>query len=107
MAQAVRSAAAGIVQFTPNAAATLLQTTQTIAPGDPGRLAVSSPLDDLSPREREVLILLAKGATNREIGTELHLSTGTVKNHVSSILRRLDLTDRTQAAVLATKHGLL
>ena len=61
----------------------------------------------LPPREREVLALLVEGNSNKQIATELHLSTGTVKNHVSSILRRLGTTDRTHAAVLAVRHGLV
>ena len=60
----------------------------------------------LTPREREVLGLLARGATNREIARELYLSEGTVKNHVSNILGRLGLRDRTQAALYAREHGL-
>jgi DNA-binding NarL/FixJ family response regulator len=60
----------------------------------------------LTLREREVLRLLAAGATNREIATRLHRSEGTVKNHVSHILRRLGLRDRTQAARYARERGL-
>lgn len=56
---------------------------------------------DLTPREREVLRLIAKGASNREIARELYISEGTVKNHVTSILHRLNLRDRTQAAIAA------
>jgi DNA-binding NarL/FixJ family response regulator len=53
-----------------------------------------------------VLRLLAKGATNREIAEQLCVSEGTVKNHVSSILSRLGLRDRLQAALFAHEHGL-
>jgi DNA-binding NarL/FixJ family response regulator len=60
----------------------------------------------LSVRETEILRLVAQGMTNREIGRELHLSEGTVKNHMSRILDRLGLRDRTQAAVYARDHGL-
>lgn len=60
----------------------------------------------MSARETDVLRLVARGMTNREIGRELHLSEGTVKNHVSRILERLGLRDRTQAAVYAHDHGL-
>jgi len=63
--------------------------------------------EGLSPRECEVLRLVATGLNNREIGQQLHLSAGTVKNHVSAIIRRLGTTDRTEAAVLATKHRLI
>jgi DNA-binding NarL/FixJ family response regulator len=58
----------------------------------------------LNPREREILTLIAEGLTNRQIGGRIHLSEKTVKNYVSSILDKLGLTSRTQAAVIALKH---
>lgn len=61
--------------------------------------------DDLTPREREVLKLIATGASNREIAQQLYISEGTVKNHVTRILSQLGLRDRTQAAILA--HSFL
>jgi DNA-binding NarL/FixJ family response regulator len=70
------------------------------APGRP------RPADELTPREREVLRLLGRGATNAEIAARLVLSEGTVKNHVSNILGRLGLRGRTQAALFAREHGL-
>lgn len=57
--------------------------------------------DELTPREQEVLRLIAKGDSNREIAQTLYISEGTVKNHVTNILQRLNLRDRTQAAILA------
>jgi DNA-binding NarL/FixJ family response regulator len=60
-----------------------------------------SPLADLSPREWEVLRLIAVGLSNREIAQELYISERTVKNHVTSILSQLHLRDRTQAALFA------
>ncbi|MEV6977027.1 response regulator transcription factor [Kitasatospora sp. NPDC093806] len=65
------------------------------------------PPPPLSSRETEVLRLVATGSTNREIAGRLHLSEGTVKNHISRILTRLHLRDRTQAALFARDHGLL
>lgn len=62
--------------------------------------------DDLTERELEVLRLLARGLSNADIAGRLYLSEGTVRNYVSSILAKLDVTDRTQAAVLALRHGL-
>jgi DNA-binding NarL/FixJ family response regulator len=59
----------------------------------------------LSAREREVLQLLARGMTNREIGRQLYISAYTVKEHVSNILIKLQATDRTQAAVLGLQLG--
>jgi DNA-binding NarL/FixJ family response regulator len=65
------------------------------------------PDPSLTPREIEVLRLVAEGSTNREIAERLYLSEGTVKNHVSRVLTRLGLRDRTQAAIYARDHGLL
>ena len=62
--------------------------------------------NQLSDRERDVLKLLAKGLVNREIANQLYISEKTVKNHISSIFRKLDVQDRTQAAVYALKHHL-
>lgn len=62
--------------------------------------------DQLTQREIEILRLLAQGLTNAEIGDRLALSEGTVRNHISAILSKLDLKDRTQAAILAIQHGL-
>ncbi len=62
---------------------------------------------DLTGREVEVLRLIAKGATNREIAEQLVISEGTVKNHISNILSRLSLRDRTQAAIYARENGWL
>lgn len=58
-------------------------------------------LEELTPREKEVLCLIANGANNREIAKNLFISERTVKNHVTSILTRLNLRDRTQAAIFA------
>ncbi len=63
--------------------------------------------DALSERERDVLCLLARGMNNTDIAERLHLSEGTVRNYVSSILEKLGVSDRTQAAVLALRHGLI
>ncbi len=65
-----------------------------------------SPLEPLSPREREVLVLLAQGRTNRDIADALCLSEGTVKNHVTAILAKLQADNRTHAAMIAREHGL-
>jgi DNA-binding NarL/FixJ family response regulator len=61
----------------------------------------------LNYRERHMLRLIAAGYTNREIGAEIGLAIGTVKNHVATILSKLNVTDRTQAAVRAVELGLV
>jgi DNA-binding NarL/FixJ family response regulator len=63
-------------------------------------------IEDLTHRELDVLALVVKGMNNREIGEQLHLATGTVRNHVSEIMGKLGVSDRTQAAVLAVQLGL-
>ncbi|ACC80981.1 two component transcriptional regulator, LuxR family [Nostoc punctiforme PCC 73102] len=65
---------------------------------------VPSTLNELTPREKEVLRLIATGASNREIAQELYISEGTVKNHVTNILNTLNLRDRTQAAIWANTY---
>ncbi len=62
--------------------------------------------EDLTERERDVLVLIGKGLSNSEIADRLFLSEGTVRNYVSAVLAKLGVHDRTQAAVLAVKHGL-
>lgn len=62
--------------------------------------------EELTDREREILGYIARGASNREIGETLFITEGTVKNHVSNILGKLALRDRTQAALWAREHGL-
>jgi DNA-binding NarL/FixJ family response regulator len=62
--------------------------------------------EKLTGREVDVLRLLARGLTNADIAERLHLSEGTVRNHVSAIFAKLDVSDRTQAAVIAIRHGL-
>lgn len=73
---------------------------------EPGRLD-AAPRDLLTPREREVLDLLGRGLTNRQISDELTISEGTAKRHVENILGKLDLPSRTQVAAWMARHGLL
>ncbi len=74
-----------------------------------GRLRLKSRMahEELTPREREVLILIGKGKSNQEIGDELFIGIKTVKTHVSSILAKLQVQDRTQAAIYANRCGLV
>lgn len=103
LADAITTAAKGIVQLTASVAARLLREVPGTHDHPDG---AAQAIARLTPRERDVLRLLATGATNPEIGTSLHLSTGTVKNHVSTILRGLGISDRTKAAVIASRHDL-
>jgi DNA-binding NarL/FixJ family response regulator len=98
LADAVRLAHAGVTQLDDAAARHVAAALST---------RDSSPAGVLTGRETEVLRLIAAGATNREIATRLYLSEGTVKNHISRILSRLGLRDRTQAAIYGRDHGLL
>ena len=108
LAQAIQAVHRGIYQLDPTVAdqlKALLSRAQT-AREQPGALRATDEAD-LTERELEVLRLIARGATNREIAETLVISEGTVKNHISNILGRLNLRDRTQAAIYARDHGLL
>lgn len=98
LADAIRSVHAGHVLLQPEVAGALLSDGE--GGGAQGRGAT------LTEREREVLGLIADGRSNREIARTLVLSEKTVKTHVSNILMKLDLADRTQAALWAVRHGL-
>ncbi|MBT2415992.1 response regulator transcription factor [Streptomyces sp. ISL-12] len=97
LAGAIRSVHAGHILLQPEVAGTLLSA-EGAGPGH-GRAG------SLTDREREVLGLIADGRSNREIARALVLSEKTVKTHVSNILMKLDLADRTQAALWAVRHG--
>jgi DNA-binding NarL/FixJ family response regulator len=110
LASAVRLARAGIAPFGAQAAgrlASALSRHPVPEPGDVTGPRPGQPAAPLTAREADVLRLVARGATNREIAALLFLSQGTVKNHLSRILARLGLRDRTHAAIYARDHGLL
>ena len=113
LANAVRAAARGEVLLQPNIAnkvfAALNQPPSSRLPAAPSKSAAPSiggVVEELTEREREILLLVARGATNREIGEALFITEGTVKNHVSNILSKLGLRDRTQAALYARERFL-
>ena len=94
LADALRAVHAGGASLDPAVAATVVQS------------VAEPPRDPLTPREHEVLRLVARGLSNRLIARELALSEKTVKAHVSAILAKLGVADRTQAALYAVRHGL-
>jgi NarL family two-component system response regulator LiaR len=98
LAEAIAAAARGEVRLHPDVTKRLMS---ELAGGAPKR-----PEDELTDREREVLRCIARGRSNKEIGEDLFISEKTVKTHVGSILAKLGLADRTQAALYAVKHGL-
>jgi DNA-binding NarL/FixJ family response regulator len=101
----IRRVHAGDVFIQPEIASRALR---EIAVGNQSAAApASAPLPfDLSEREREVLVLLAQGASNRQIAERLFITEGTAKNHVSNILGKLQAENRTKAADIARRHGL-
>ena len=66
-----------------------------------------SKLEDLTKRELEVLIMVAQGSFNKDIAAKMGISERTVKNHISNIFKKIDVADRTQAAVFAIKNNLI
>ena len=106
LARAAQLAHSGIYQLDPSVAGKLVGMLSGAGP-DRAFAAPTLPVEtDLTGRELEVLRLIGTGATNREIADRLVVSEGTVKNHVSSILGRLGLRDRIQAALYAHEHGV-
>jgi NarL family two-component system response regulator LiaR len=98
--ESVRAAARGESVLGPRIAARLVRELREAS-------TRSRPLDALSPREVEVLAVLARGRANREIARMLSISEETVKAHVSSILAKLHLADRTQAAIFGLQQRLV
>ncbi|MDR7484023.1 MAG: response regulator transcription factor [Armatimonadota bacterium] len=98
--RAIQVAAAGGSLLDPAVTATLLDRFRRLASGD------ESAPDPLTPQERRVLALIAEGRTNREIGEVLHISEKTVKNYVTTLLAKLQLRRRTEAAAYAARRGI-
>lgn len=101
LARAVRAAHAGAALLDPSVAARLVE---AVAAGPAGAAA---PAPQLTPREHEVLALIVAGMANKRIARELGLSEKTVKAHVGRLLAKLGVADRTQAALLAVRTGLV
>ncbi|MGC9467675.1 MAG: response regulator [Anaerolineae bacterium] len=96
LCKAIKAAAAGQVQLSPEAMQQLM-----------GHVSVSENPDELTPREIDVIRLIAAGMTNRQIGVALGITEKTVKAHVSNILSKLDVGSRTEAALYAARVGLV
>jgi DNA-binding NarL/FixJ family response regulator len=105
LAAAVRSVAQGGAALQPSVARKVMDAFARLA--EPGAAPQRHLVEPLSGRERAVLGLLARGHSNKEIAEKLFLAEGTVKNHVSTILQKIDARDRTQAALKARELGLL
>jgi two-component system, NarL family, nitrate/nitrite response regulator NarL len=99
----VRRAVSGEAVVSPQLTGKLVAGVRT-APREAERPAAEK--DKLSPREREILVLLARGASNKEMARELDLAESTVKIHIQNILRKLGLSSRVQAAVYAVESGI-
>jgi DNA-binding NarL/FixJ family response regulator len=105
LVRAVRVVAAGDALLAPGITRQLLDRVAAKLPRARSRLPHA--LDELTEREREVLLLVARGRSNAEIAAGLHISDTTVKTHVSHVLEKLGLRDRVQAVVLAYETGLI
>ncbi len=104
LVSAVRATAAGDAQLAPAIVQRMVE--ELVRRPAPGRTRPGA-LDELTERELDVLKLLARGLSNAEIAATLFLSEATIRTHVSRILTKLDLRDRTQAVVLAYESGLV
>ncbi|WP_086663207.1 response regulator [Lentzea kentuckyensis] len=103
LAQLVRTLAAGGVVLSPKVTRTVVDGYLGSGAGSPAAVQA----DRLTERERAVLVLIAEGLSNTEIAARIHISVGTVKDHVSTILTKLDVGSRVQAALVAQRAGLL
>lgn len=107
LARVIRSIASGYTQFGPGILEKLVSANQSVSIGQPSgeKAAPEKELPpgftSLTPKEKDVLHLIAQGSNNKEIAATLFMSEGTVRNHISHILGRLNVRDRTQAAIIS------
>ena len=106
LVQALRETAQGKAQLHPDIARRLMTAVSETAARPEKPVALPAALQALTEREREVLEQIARGLTNRQIAEKMVISEKTVKTHVSNLLDKLGLEDRTRAAIWALKHGL-
>lgn len=106
LVEAIRSAARGESVLEPSVAAKVISEFTRVSSMVPSK-QMDSLVEPLSEREVEILACIASGASNKEIAHQLHIAEGTVKNHITHILGKLGVRDRTQAALKARELGLL
>jgi DNA-binding NarL/FixJ family response regulator len=107
LVEAIRAAAKGESFLQPSVAAKVVNEFTRLAETHTPTALAEAPIETLSEREVQVLRLLASGASNKEIAAALNLAEGTVKNHVTSVLGKLGVRDRTRAALQAKALGLI
>ncbi len=106
LCESVRAAAKGTSVLEPSVAAKMMAELNRLSARE-GKRPAQSLADPLSDRELAVLRLLADGCSNKEIGSRLNITEGTVKNHMTNVLGKLGVLDRTQAALRAREMGLI
>jgi DNA-binding NarL/FixJ family response regulator len=104
MAAAIRAVVAGGAWLDPSVARRLIDKFNASADR---RTSTPAQMNQLTPREREVLILLAQGLSNAEVGTQLHISEATVRTHLARVMAKLDVREKAQAVIAAYQNGLV
>ncbi|AZA12167.1 response regulator [Corynebacterium gerontici] len=104
---AVRTVAEGESVISPKATSTLLKHMRLVEPAGESHRIPTNLIDPLTPREEEILVLMAKGLSNTEIAEVLFISMPTVKTHVGKVLAKTASRDRVQAVLFAFRHGLV
>ena len=106
LVEAIRAVARGESILEPSVAAKVIAEFSRVSSMVPS-VQMEQLVEPLSERELEILVLIARGASNKEIANQLYITEGTVKNHITHILSKLGVRDRTQAAIKAKELGLL
>ena len=108
LAEAIRTVASGEAVVSPRITQRMLEMFASSLPNSGHPVQASDPrIDSLTPREKEILVLMSQGMSNAEIADRLVVSATTVKTHVGNVLAKLDVRDRVQAVVVAYETGLM
>ena len=108
LAEAIRTVASGEAVVSPRITQRMLEMFASSLPNSGAPAQASDPrIDSLTPREKEILVLMSQGMSNAEIAEHLVVSATTVKTHVGNVLAKLDVRDRVQAVVVAYETGLM